>query len=45
VNLYEKRFVHHAPKDDEEGIFNYLVANSVEDVYEWLKSDLRIERR
>jgi len=39
VNLYEIRFVHYAPRDDEEGIFNYLVANSDEDVYEWLKSD------
>jgi len=38
MNLYEIRFKHYAPKDSEEGMYTYLIANSDEEVYEWLKS-------
>ncbi|MNW60375.1 hypothetical protein D3C74_383550 [compost metagenome] len=39
MNLYKIMFAHYSPKDSEEGIVTYLVANSHEEVYEWLKSE------
>lgn len=30
---------HYAPRDSEKGIYTYLVADSDEDVYEWLKEE------
>jgi hypothetical protein len=37
--LYVIMMEHYAPKDSEKGIHTYLVANSDEDVYKWLKSE------
>ncbi|MFB5758954.1 hypothetical protein [Paenibacillus medicaginis] len=44
MNLYEIKIEHYAPKDSQQGILTYLVANSDEDVYEWLKSDPKLDR-
>lgn len=38
MNLYEIMFTHYAPKDSKTGILHYLVANSDEEVYKWLKN-------
>ncbi len=42
VNLYVLKFRHFAPKDSEDGIKTYLIANSCEEIYEWLKTDPEI---
>jgi|LakMenEpi03Aug12_release.lakeMendotaPanAssembly.Ray.scaffolds.fasta_scaffold171238_6 hypothetical protein len=39
MNLYVLKFRHYSPKDNIEGIITYLVAESSEQVYEWLKSE------
>ena len=39
MKLYELLFRHYSPKDSEEGIICYLVANSDEEVYEFIKSE------
>jgi len=39
MNLYSVNFIHYAPKDSEEGIYGYIVANDDESVYEWIKSE------
>lgn len=39
MNLYKIMFAHHAQRGSQEGIAEYLFANTDEDVYEWLKSD------
>jgi hypothetical protein len=39
MNLYKIIFSHHAPKDSKYGIETYLLAESDEQVYEWLKSE------
>lgn len=39
MNLYEVMLKHYAPNDSEVGIFTYLVAQSDEAVYEWLKAE------
>ena len=36
MNLYVLKFRHYAPKDYIEGIITYLIAESNEDIYEWL---------
>lgn len=40
--LWELKFRHYAPKGSEEGIICYLVAESSEQIYEFLKTDPRI---
>lgn len=42
MNLYKILFRHFSPKDSEEGIKTFLVADSDEAVYEWLKGEPRI---
>lgn len=42
MNLYKIMFDHYSQKDSERGIITYLVAESDESVYEWLKSEPRI---
>ncbi|MCY8922132.1 hypothetical protein [Bacillus atrophaeus] len=39
MNLYEIMLEHFAPKGSERGIFTYVLAQSDEEVYEWLKTD------
>lgn len=43
MNLYEIMMEHFAPKDSEKGIYTYLVANSDEEVYEWLKLEKELK--
>lgn len=43
MNLYSIDFVHYAPKDSEEGVYGYTVANSDEEVYEFIKSEPNIK--
>jgi hypothetical protein len=43
MNLYEIMLEHYAPKDSEKGIFTYLVAQSDEEVYEWLKASPKLK--
>lgn len=43
MNLYEIRMEHFAPKDSQQGIYTYLVANSDEEVYEWLKLEKELK--
>lgn len=43
MNLYEIMMKHYAPKDSQMGIYTYLVANSDEEVYEWLKSEQELK--
>lgn len=38
MNLYVLKFRHYSPKDYEEGIVTYLMANSDEEIYEWFKT-------
>jgi hypothetical protein len=38
-NLYEIQFKHYAPRDSEQGIVTYLIAESNEEVFDWLKDD------
>jgi len=42
MNLYVLKFKHYAPKDSIEGIVTYLIANSSENIYEWMKSEPEI---
>ncbi|MED3440304.1 hypothetical protein P4393_12635 [Bacillus subtilis] len=42
MNLYEIVLEHYSPKDSEQGIITYLLANSDEEVYEWLKTSPRL---
>ena len=39
MKLWELNFRHYAPKDSEEGIICYLVAESSEQIYEFLKTE------
>lgn len=39
MKLYELLFRHYSQKDSEEGIICYLVANSDEEIYEFIKSE------
>ncbi|QRV11331.1 hypothetical protein JR311_20110 (plasmid) [Bacillus velezensis] len=39
MNLYEIVLEHHSSRDSEQGIWTYLLADSDEEVYEWLKSN------
>lgn len=41
-NLYSIRFIHFAPKDSQEGILGYVIAQSSEKIYEFLKTDPEI---
>jgi hypothetical protein len=41
MKLYEIRFRFYAPKDSKEGILTYLLAESDEKIYEWIKSEPR----
>jgi len=38
MNLYKIEFMHYAPRDREYGIKGYIIAESDEEVYEWIKS-------
>lgn len=42
MKLYELLFRHYSQKDSEEGIICYLVANSDEEIYEFIKSEPNI---
>lgn len=42
LKLYELLFRHYSQKDNKEGIICYLVANSDEEVYEFIKSEPKI---
>jgi len=42
LKLYELLFRHYSQKDSEEGIICYLVANSDEEIYEFIKSEPEI---
>lgn len=42
LKLYELLFRHYSQKDNEEGIICYLVANSDEEVYEFIKLEPKI---
>lgn len=39
MKLWELRFKHYAPRDSEEGIIGYLIADSSEQIYDYLKSE------
>jgi len=39
MNLYALKFRHYSQKDSIEGIITYLTAESLEDIYEWMKSE------
>lgn len=39
MKLWELNFRHYAPKDSKEGIVCYLVAETSEQIYEFLKTD------
>ena len=43
MNLYKIMMEHHAPKDNKQGIYTYLAADASEDVYEWLKKEIRLK--
>lgn len=43
MNLYKVMFKHFSQNDSEIGILTYLVAKSDEEVYEWLKSDPKLQ--
>lgn len=42
MNLYEIRMRHYSPKDSEEGIICFLLTESDEKVYEWIRSEPEI---
>lgn len=42
MNLYALKFRHYSQKDSREGIIAYVIAESSEDIYEWLKSEPRV---
>lgn len=39
MKLWELRFRHYAPKDSEEGIIGYLIADSSEQIYNFIKTE------
>jgi len=39
MKLFEIRFRHYSQKDSREGILTYLLAQSDEKVYEWIRSE------
>lgn len=39
MNLYQINFEHYSQKDSKEGIATYLLAESDEQVYEWIDSN------
>lgn len=39
MKLWELRFRHYAPKDSEEGIIGYLIADSSTQIYDYLKTE------
>ena len=43
VNLYKIKFEHFAPKGSKAGIITYLIAASDEAVYEWMKSEPKVD--
>ena len=45
MNLYKVMLTHYAPKDSQEGIFAYVVAKSDKNVYEWIKSNPKVNGR
>jgi len=38
MNLYALKFRHYSQKDSIEGIITYLIAESSENIYEWMKN-------
>jgi len=45
MNLYKVVFSHHSPKDSQKGIKTLLLAENSEQVYEWIKSEPKLEDR
>jgi hypothetical protein len=45
MNLYKVVFSHHSPKDSQKGIKTLLLAENSEQVYEWIKSEPKMEDR
>lgn len=43
MNLYVLKFRHYSSKDSMEGILTYLVAESNEQIYEWLKAEPEVD--
>lgn len=43
MKLWELRFRHYAPKDSEEGIIGYLIADSSTQIYDYLKTEPILE--
>lgn len=43
MNLYQIMTNHYAPKDSHKAIWCYLIASSNEEVYEWLKSEPKLD--
>lgn len=43
MKLWELRFRHYAPKDSEEGIIGYLIADSSGQIYDYLKTEPTIK--
>lgn len=39
MNLYEIMLEHYAPKDSEQGIYTYLIAESDETVFDWVAAE------
>lgn len=39
MKLWELKFRHYSPKDSEEGIVGYLIADSSEQIYDYLKAE------
>lgn len=42
MNLYKVTLTHYAPKDSQAATFAYVVAKSDKDVYEWIKSNPKV---
>lgn len=45
MDLYAIKFIHYSQKDNEEGIITYAIARNDEEVYEWIKSEPRLENK
>lgn len=45
MNIYKIEFLHVAPKDTERGLKCLLLAENEEQVYEWIKSEPKIEEQ
>ena len=43
MNIYKIEFLHAAPKDTESGLKCLLLAENEEQVYEWIKSEPKID--